>query len=50
MNVEPMVAVAPNTASNDVIELLEKLGILRDSGVLTQEEFDTKKQELMARL
>ena len=50
MNVEPMVAVAPNTASNDVIELLEKLGNLRDSGVLTQEEFDTKKQELMARL
>lgn len=39
-----------NTPSNDVIQLLENLGRLRDAGVLTQDEFDNKKQELMARI
>lgn len=41
--------VAPAAAS-DVIGQLEQLGALRDSGVLTPEEFDAKKGELLARL
>jgi len=41
---------APAPASNDVIQLLEQLGRLRDAGVLTQDEFDSKKRELMARI
>jgi hypothetical protein len=36
--------------SHDIVSLLEKLGQLRDSGVLTPEEFATKKAELLARL
>ena len=41
-------AVAP--VGSDITALLEKLGQLRDSGVLTQTEFDVKKAELLARL
>jgi len=46
---EPTVTSA-TAAQNEVIQLLENLGRLRDSGILTQDEFDTKKQELMARI
>ena len=35
---------------NNTIQLLEQLGHLRDEGVLTHEEFDNKKRELMARI
>jgi uncharacterized membrane protein YeaQ/YmgE (transglycosylase-associated protein family) len=34
----------------DVTEQIRKLGELRDEGVLTDEEFETKKRELLARL
>jgi len=34
----------------EVIKLLEQLGRLRDAGVLTPEEFDAKKKELMSRI
>jgi hypothetical protein len=34
----------------DTFEQLAKLGKLRDAGVLTSEEFDTKKAELLSRL
>lgn len=37
-------------AANDMVQLIENLGRLRDAGLLTQEEFDSKKQELMARI
>ena len=37
-------------ASNDVAEQLHKLASLRDAGILTDEEFATKKKELLARL
>jgi len=36
--------------SQDVIALLEKIGQLRDAGVLTPDEFAAKKAELLARL
>ncbi len=42
-----------NTAeetSDDIIELLKKLGELKASGVLTEEEFNSKKTELLNRL
>jgi len=41
---------AAGLGSHDVVSLLEKLGQLRDSGVLTADEFATKKAELLARL
>ncbi len=34
----------------DIMNLLKELGGLKESGILTQEEFDTKKKELLARL
>lgn len=42
----------PNSGSGsgDVVTLLEKLGQLRDAGVLTPEEFASKKAELLSRL
>ena len=37
-------------SAKSVYEALENLGKLRDQGILTEEEFQTKKQELLARL
>jgi uncharacterized membrane protein YeaQ/YmgE (transglycosylase-associated protein family) len=37
-------------AYDDVTEQIRKLGELRDQGVLTNEEFDAKKAELLSRL
>lgn len=39
------VAAAPS--QDDMIEQLEKLGHLKDQGILTQEEFDAKKKQLL---
>jgi len=39
-----------HSSSDEIIVLLEQLGRLRDSGVLTVDEFDSKKQELLARI
>ncbi|TDE35515.1 hypothetical protein E1289_07690 [Actinomadura sp. 6K520] len=41
-------AVAP--AGQSPIELLERLGQLREAGVVTDEEFEAKKAEILARL
>ena len=43
-------AQTPASPSESVTDQLAKLGQLRDSGVLTQEEFESKKAELLARL
>ena len=43
---QPVTAVT----SEDTIELLRKLGELRDANVLTENEFQTKKSELLARI
>lgn len=54
--VEDAVTQKPGSAYNggaredDVILLLERLGRLRDSGVVTPEEFEAKKTELLGRL
>ena len=39
---------APSTVSVSVADELGKLAALRDSGVLTQEEFDQQKQRLLS--
>ncbi len=39
-----------NESSEDVFVLIEKLATLLNSGVLTQDEFDTKKAELLSRI
>lgn len=40
----------PEISQGDAIQLLEQLGRLRDAGVLTAEEFDSKKRELLQRI
>ncbi|MEN9229614.1 MAG: SHOCT domain-containing protein [Thermostichus sp. DG02_5_bins_236] len=37
-------------AAADVFKSLEKLGKLREQGILTEEEFQAKKKELLSRL
>jgi membrane protease subunit (stomatin/prohibitin family) len=44
---QPAVAVV---SPNDVMTTLEKLGELKTKGILTQEEFDAKKAELLKKL
>ena len=39
-----------NTDAGDIFETLKKLGKLRDLGILTEEEFASKKKELLARI
>ena len=46
----PFIPQPPNQGSSDVMALLEKLGQLRDSGILTPDEFSAKKTELLNRL
>lgn len=41
---------APAASTDEVISLIEKLANLRDVGALTDEDFDAKKKELLARL
>ncbi|WP_345377145.1 PH domain-containing protein [Frondihabitans cladoniiphilus] len=41
---------ATTSAADEIFEQISKLGALRDSGVLTAEEFDAKKTQLLARL
>jgi hypothetical protein len=40
-------APAPAALSDDVYEQLKKLGELRDAGILTDEEFNAKKTQLL---
>ncbi|MGK3708852.1 DUF4429 domain-containing protein [Arthrobacter sp. IK3] len=41
---------APPAPMDDVYAQLEKLGKLRDAGILTESEFETKKADLLARM
>ena len=34
----------------DILQTLEKLGVLKEKGVLTEEEFEEQKQKLLDRL
>jgi hypothetical protein len=42
--------VAPTALAESITDQIKKLGELRDDGILTEEEFNTKKAELLARL
>jgi hypothetical protein len=48
--VEDRVAAGPAEPSADVLGQIEKLGQLHASGILTDDEFETKKQQLLGRL
>jgi hypothetical protein len=43
-------SAAKSADESDVFELIRKLGELRDAGLVSPEEFETKKAELLARL
>ena len=43
----PPVPIPPPPAADDVIAALERLGKLRDSGVLTEAEFSAQKARLL---
>lgn len=38
------------TSADDIMAMLEKLGSLKEKGILTEEEFNEKKKDLLARL
>ncbi len=40
-------ATAPASNNDDMYVQLEKLGALKDKGLLTQEEFDAKKKQIL---
>ena len=40
----------PAAPAPDPMEQLRKLGQLRDAGIVTQEEFDAKKADILARI
>jgi membrane protease subunit (stomatin/prohibitin family) len=46
----PAAAAAAGVKPEDVMATLEKLGELKTKGILTQEEFDAKKAELLKKL
>jgi len=43
----PEPAAAPADSSSDYLAELEKLASLRDAGILTDEEFDSKKRQIL---
>ena len=47
---DPAAAAAAQVKPDDVMATLEKLGELKSKGILTQEEFDSKKTELLKKL
>ena len=46
-NLQNQVQAAPTASQGDVYEELAKLGQLKDQGILTQQEFDAKKAQLL---
>ncbi len=44
---EAPVEATPAPAEDDMYVQLEKLGQLKDDGILTQEEFDAKKRQIL---
>ncbi|MFQ3609329.1 MAG: SHOCT domain-containing protein, partial [Chloroherpetonaceae bacterium] len=41
---------APKESRDEIMKTLKDLASLKDAGILTQEEFDKKKAELLAKL
>jgi hypothetical protein len=46
---QPLAASAPEASTEDRIAQLEKLGELRDAGILTEDEFQAQKAKILAR-
>lgn len=46
----PEAAPTPGQSADDPFEKLRKLGELRDAGVITDEDFEAKKQQLLAEM
>jgi Bacterial PH domain/Short C-terminal domain len=46
----PSVEAAPSTPADDATATLERLASLRDRGLITSEEYDAKKRELLERI
>ena len=46
----PFQKKATDESTKDVLATIEKLAKLKDMGVITQEEFDEKKTELLAKI
>lgn len=44
---QPAAAPAPAASADDSIEQIKKLAELRDSGILTDAEFEAKKKQLL---
>lgn len=40
----------PNSTQPNILEQIEKLALLRNKGIITEEEFQTKKADLLSRL
>ncbi len=49
-NNQPISDNSPNPSSNEIISLIENLAKLRDSGAITEQDFESKKMELLARI
>ena len=49
-NVDTPVSTHPQYSTNETLQIIEKLAQLRDSNALSDEEFNTKKSELLKRL
>lgn len=48
--IKPEINEQPNQSSSTIIELIEKVAKLHDAGVLNDNEFNSKKAELLSRL
>ncbi|MEV7785103.1 SHOCT domain-containing protein [Streptomyces sp. NPDC088106] len=46
----PVQAAAPSSQASTPVEQLRQLAELRDAGILSEEEFTTKKAEILARM
>jgi hypothetical protein len=46
----PVAAAPPSTPADDATATLERLASLRDRGLITPEEYDAKKRELLERI
>ncbi|MCX5037305.1 SHOCT domain-containing protein [Streptomyces coelicoflavus] len=47
---QPVQAATPSSQASTPVEQLRQLAELRDAGILTEEEFTTKKAEILARM
>jgi membrane protease subunit (stomatin/prohibitin family) len=41
---------APKMSMDEIMSAIEKLGKMKEMGLITQEEFDTKKKDLLAKM